>query len=133
MAVKKILLLLLLISPASAFLNYTTRDYNGTSINTTQEFEQFRTGEWLLGSWTFWINLLVGNLQYLPVAIIVILLGFVGYVKSGTVIVPAIWFLFFSTVVGITLWIGLAPYLGYIVLGVLLAAIIVAFMKVFYG
>ena len=133
MALKKLLLLLLLIQNASAFVNYTTYDYNGTIVNATGEFEEYRKGNWFWGSWLFWIYLIPGALQYLPIAIPVILLGYIGYVKSGTIILPALWFMFFLTVIGITLWAGLAPYLGYIVLGVLLAAIIVVFLKVFYG
>ena len=130
---QSILLILLMMMQVSAFVNYSMHDYNGTLVNVTGEYEEYRQGNWLWGSWLFWTNLLPGILQYLPIAIVVIMLGFVGWVKSGTIVVPAIWFMFFATVMGLTLWVGLAPYLGYIVLGVLLSAIIIAFLKTFYG
>lgn len=133
MALKRFLPLLMLAKSACAFVNYTVIDINGTLLNMTGEAELFRQGDWLMASWLFWVNVFPAEFYYLPIVVVTMLFGYVGYVKSRSVVVPAIWFLVMATVIGGTMWAGIAPFVGFIALGVVLAAIIIVFMKNFFG
>lgn len=133
MALRGLLCVLLLAGSASAFYNYTTQDLNGTSLNQTGEYVAYRGGDWLWGAWLFWTNALPAPFAYLPVSIVVVLVGFIGYIKTRSIVVPAVWFMFLSTVIGISMWAAIAPYVGFIAFGVVLLAIIVAALKIYYG
>lgn len=119
----------------SAWYNYTEVPLNGTgtNLNVTGEYEAYRNGDWLWATWLFWTNLLASPLAYLPAAIVISVFAFIGYMKNRSIIIPAIWFMFFSTVIGITFWAAIAPYIGFIALGVVVMAIVVAYLKTFYG
>ena len=133
MALKKLFIILLFVQSACAFYNYSVVTINGTTLNMTAEGEHFRQGNWLRGSWLFWMNVIPGEFHYLPLAIVTLLLGFISYVKNRSIVMPAIWFMFMATVVGATVWAGIAPYVGLFALGALITAIIVVFMKNFFG
>jgi len=89
------------------------------------------TGSWLNAFWEFWTTLFSSPLEFIPVMIFFFIVCFIIWVKTRSIIVPAIVALVFLSVAGsaVVAWLGLG---GLIIAGIVIFALIVAYLKLFY-
>lgn len=85
----------------------------------------------MLAPWTKWTTLFPAPLVYLPILTFVFLSGYMIWFKNKSILISAILLLVFITSAGaaVTAYLGVG---GLIILGVVVFALIVAYLKLFY-
>jgi hypothetical protein len=102
-----------------------------TTTTTLPEYHQVMTVQWLLAPWTFWTSLFPAPLNYLPIIVFVMLVGFMSLYKNRTILIPAILLILFLTTAG-PIVVAAFGLVGFVILGVIVLALVVAYQKIFY-
>jgi hypothetical protein len=109
----------------------TTTTLPVVPVTRKQEYNETMSGSWPLAFWTYWTTVFPAPISFLPVALFFCVVGFMIWLKTRSIIVPAIIALVFLSISGVAV-VGYLGVIGVVIFGVVVLALMVAFLKYFW-